>query len=256
MDENIKPAWLKISEQKLAELLSKAGYPHALASTIISRARQIKAERKAAKTKATVAYQLWDDVLAPARTEVATLRVTKAQIKREPVISPALQAKYDALCAYESVLVKVIEKLRKIQRGNEFTPMQFAAWVREELLSRGKKPLQGAGDHWTHYVKPSDRRRVETLFMDYPYPARGKKKRPFEAKISKNVHERQRRRLVGQIGIELAQAEQEYELTTDPDERKHLDDHMQELHRANYKLDTIPRTSPLPATWEKLAAMR
>ena len=255
MTDTIKRSWLALSEHKLTTLLTKKEYPIPLIKSILANVRQIKAQRKSESIRATVAYQLWDDVLAPAREELGTLRVLKTQTKKlmpDGVDNPSLQIKYDALCAYEVVLVKVITRLRKIQREGEVTPLQLGRALRDV----NKMPTAGAGDHWTHYVQPSDRREVERMFVSYPQPPRGKKKVPFEMKIGKHVHDRQRRKIVGQLSIDQAQAEQEYEMTTDPDEQERLNKRLQDIHWASYKLDTLPRTAPLPASWEGLLNLR
>lgn len=250
MDTEIKPSWLALSEHKLAQQLLGAHYPPPLVRDIISKVRSIKAEQKAAKTKATVAYQLWDDLLKPARTELATVRVLKTQTQKDMpdgMATPPTQAKYDALCIYETVLVKVIGSLRKVQQTEEVTPVQFAA-----MLRKNDKKFGAHGDHWTHYVKQTDRRRVELAFEKMPHPSRGKKKVPFEYKIAPEVHDRLRRKLHAQIVIAQDHAEQEYEMATDPDEKARLSDLIQRIQEASYRLDIAPRTAPLPATWEGL----
>ena len=252
LEEDIKPSWLKLSENELAKQLTKQKLPPPIISSIISRVRYHKAARKAAKTKATVAYQLWDDVLKPARTELATVRVLKALTKRDMpdgVATATVQAKYDALCAYEDVLIKVIERLRKVQRKEFATPMQFAALLREE----NKFPMpEGKGSHWTDYVSETARKRVLSVWQAYPESSRGRKKVPFEYKISPDAHDRQRRYLAGQLSIALSQAEQEYEIAKDDASKQRISDHIDDINRASFKLDTKPRTAPLPKTWEGL----
>lgn len=252
LDDDLKPSWLDMSERVLSQHLVSKKLPAPIISSIISRVRYHKAARRAAKTKATMAYQLWDDVLKPARTELATVRVLKTLTKREMpdgIATAVVQAKYDALCAYEDVLVKVIERLRKVQRGEQATPMQFAALLREE--KKFAMP-EGKGGHWTDYVSETARKRVLSLWQDYPESSRGRKKVPFEYKIAPEAHDRQRRYLGGQIAIALAQAEQDYEMTKDETEKERISKHIDRINEASYKLDIKPRTAPLPKSWEGL----
>lgn len=250
-DDIIKPSWLNMSENRLFNLLIEQAMPSPLIKDIVSRVRAIKAERKAQRTKHTVAHKLWADVLTPARTELATVRTMKAQVKRqltENFNADEYRLKFDALAAYDTAIAAVIEKLRAVQQAGEYTPQQFAAALREA----GKMPSDGAGTHWTDYVRQKDRLNVEHLFTQCAPPKRGKAKTPFERRISAQAHTRMRMALIKRLTTEQENAEQEYAITTDPDEKARLDALIKRMQEAQYRIDVLPNTAPVPATWEGL----
>ena len=108
------------------------------------------------------------------------------------------------------------------------------------------------GNHWTHYVAAEDERRIKVLFDRMPYPRRGKKKEPFPYKISPAAHARQRAAVVSNLSKAQANAEQEYDMATNSFDRERLEKLMTDIHEAQYKLDAIPDTLPVPSTWQKL----
>lgn len=251
MDEDIKPFWLTMGIQRLHRHLRSLKYPEPFIANIMTRVRWLKNEARKARIKTTVTHRLWDDVLKPARTEVGNVRTMKTQTKKALDASfgdDGLQAKFNALTLYESVIVSVVEKLRKVQGANEYAPLQFA----EALREAGKMPTNGAGDHWTHYVKPKDRRMVELAFDKAPLPKRGKTKQPFEVKISVEQHDRLYAAMVKRINNEIANAEQEYDMARFPEDRDRLNNLIQDLQRASFNLSRLSLTDPIPAHWRSL----
>ena len=238
MNEDIKPAWLDMSDTRLRKHLRAQKYPEPFIENILFRVRRAKAERRRSRIKTTVTHQMWDDVLRPARTELGTVRTTLSKLKRavdESFGNPDIQAKFDAYKTYESVLASTIEKLRKVQQGKDYTPLQFA----EALRKAGKMPTDKAGDHWTHYISAKSRRMVEDAFFKAPKPLRGKTKEPFEERLSPEHHDRLRDALVGRLHAEQMNAEQEYEMATNSFERERLDKLIQEMHRAYYVINQL-----------------
>jgi len=247
MDYNIKKWWLEVSEARLRTLLFKQhkGMNPALIANIVAHVQELKDERRKERIKTTVTNKTWEPLLSNARAERQTLFVMKAQLKKKV---PLEQRKWDALCAYETVITSVIEKLAAIQRSGDATPKSFVATLKRE---RGVS-IPNEGTHWADYVKASDRKRITELFDGLPPPARGKSKTPFERRISKAVHKEQRLALVNRLNGEIASAEREYEVTQDPDTQEKLNRQLDAMHRAQYVLDNLPPTTPLPATWHGL----
>jgi hypothetical protein len=66
------------------------------------------------------------------------------------------------------------------------------------------------------------------------------------------VHKAQRLELVKRLNGEIASAEREYEVTQDPDVHEKLNRQLDTMYRAQYELDRLPATAPLPATWHGL----
>jgi hypothetical protein len=247
MDYTVKKWWLEVSEASLRSRLFKQhkGMNPALISTIVAHVQELKAERRKERIKSTVTNKSWEPLLDSARAERQTIFVMKAQLKKKV---PPDQRKWDALCAYETVIATVIEKLAALQRAGDSTPKSFVAALKHE---RGVS-IPNEGVHWADYVKASDRKRITDLFHGLPPPARGKTKTPFERRITKAAHKEQRLTLVKRLNGEIASAERAYEVTDDPDEHDKLNRQLDAMHRAQYELDRLPPTAPLPATWHGL----
>lgn len=250
-----KPSWVEMSEAKLKKLLTDQKYPYALMQNIFTQVRKIKADRKAARTKLTVLQQRWDDVLRPARTELATVRTMKSQVTKTLTTQFWNQSdkdKFNALCAYETVLVEVIQKLRKYQHEKDeeqqATPQQVAKLLREA----GVRKMPNDGTHWTDYVGGATRKRVSAMFNALPEPRRGKRKTPFEHRISPEEFDRLRSVLVGHLVHEQSEAERELNIAKNPEDIARLKGIVEDAQLAYYKLSILPRTHPLPKTWRGL----
>ena len=248
---DIPASWLAMGTQKLQRYLTDRRYPTPIIKDMVARIRTIKAERRAQRIKATVIYNLWDEFLQPLRTELATVRTMKSQAKREIVgdfVSDGLQARFDALEAYDTLLASLVAEFKDVQKADKLTPQQTA----KRAQKAGLLPPHVDGSHWTDYVPSADKRRIAALFAAMPQPRRGKPKTLFERKISPVAHERQRTELARLIAIETASLEQQYEMTSDTFEREALDKRLYEVREAAYRLEMLSRTSPLPTTWHGL----
>lgn len=265
-DTTFKHSWFAMSETKLRKYLEEQKYPAPIIRDALNAHRSAKAKAKAEKTRTTVLYRTWDDVLRPARTELGTVRTMKTQLTRimaDPMNFTDVRPKYTALCAYEEVLVKVIAELRVHQKNDDYTPQALA----RALKDAGKRDLAHSGTHWTAYVERKDRVRVMQLFEQVPDPVRGKRKVPFELRISPEEFDRNRAVLVGQINKAETEVQQQLTLLErrkdapplpeDEEARrqakiKELEDALQDLQFAYYQLDILPRTTRLPTTWRGL----
>jgi hypothetical protein len=112
--------------------------------------------------------------------------------------------------------------------------------------------IPNKGEHWSDYVSEKDKRRVRELFDAAPNPARGKRKEPFERRISPDVHTIQRAYLVGQMKKAKEDIDGERSFAKTPEAIAALDVREMDLQRAYIALDTIKVTMPLPARWQSL----
>jgi hypothetical protein len=247
MDYTIKKWWLEVSEARLRTRLFKQhkGMNPTFIADIVAHVQELKAERRKERIKSTVTGKSWEPLLDGARAERQTVFVMKAQLKKK---EPLDQRKWDALWAYETVITTVIEKLAVVQKAGDSTPKSFVASLKKE---RGIV-IPNEGTHWSDYVKTSDRKRITELFDRLPPPARGKAKTPFVRRMTKAAHKAQRLELVKRLNGEIASAEREYEMTQDPNTHAKLNRQIEAMQKAQYELDRLPKTAPLPATWHGL----
>lgn len=234
---------LRMSERQIHNHLTAKRWPHKAIADAMERVRAIKQEARSRTAKQTVAHELWDTVITPAREELGIVRTMRGQARRA-----GKQPKEDALVAYANLLADLIERLRKLQQAGEYTPLQFVRHLRDEL----GRNIPNDGAHWTDWVSNRDRVRITEMFNQLPPVNRGKQKEPFLRRISRLEHTRLRRTLIERMETDEANAEQEYDMTTDPDERARLDKLLHDIHHAKFALENLPKTSPLPATWHGL----
>jgi hypothetical protein len=245
MDDDIKSWWLDASEARVRNSLVAQKLPPVIVAQTVARVLALKEQRRKERIKSTVTAKSWEALLESARTERQTLLVAKSQLKK---VEPLDQQRWDVLCAYETVISAVIERLRKVQRSSEHTPKSFIAFLKEET----GRVIPNDGAHWTDYVKASDKQRITLMFDSLPPRQRGKRKQPFERRISKAAHKAQRLALVERLNGEIDSAEREYLVTRDPEAQHLLNKRMDEMYRAQHLLDKIKPTMPLPATWHGL----
>jgi hypothetical protein len=244
MDETIKKTWLNMSEARLRDTLHAQKMPSAIAGQLVARVQELKAERRKARIKATTAANSWDAIIDSARRERQSVYVRKTQTKK---LVPPDQRKWDALCAYETVITAVIEKLAKVQRSSEYTPKQFVAFIKEET----GRAIPNGGLHWVDYIKASDRQRIILMFDALPPPTRGKRKTPFVRRMTRPAHKAQVKALSDRLAVDIAGAEREYEVITDPEAQDALSAQIQDMYRAQFILDNDP-PAMLPLTWHGL----
>ena len=254
MKSDIKPSWLTMSIPRLERHLTAKHYPTELLQDIVRRVTTAKEQLRRQRIKTTKAHQLWADVLRAARIEIAGVRTMKCQTaalikSEEGVIQP--DAKYKALSAYEDVLIATIEKLRKVQKADEYTPSQFVQYIHKET----GRLIPNDGEHWSDYVGLGTKLKIEALFSNLPDPTRGKRKTPFERRISKEEHAVARAHLVGQLDKAQTEFEERLAMPSTSAGKQALDELEQDIQRANYVLSTLKNTTPLPARWQGLLNM-
>lgn len=241
----IKPYWLTLHPNRLhTHLRTKLHMDDAMAGQVLTRVMEERAKVKSRKAKHTAAQRLWDEVLASARNELIVVRVLKAQTK---AANPLNKAKWDALCAYEDVIVLWITRLKQVRRIGEQTPKQFADTLRD-----AGKPVANDGTHWTDYVPQRTRQPIIDAFNSLPPPPRGRGKTPFQRTVTPNIRAAQHSALAKEIASTLDTAMREREVTQDPDARARLDVHIMRLHEAQYRLDEYPKKQALPSHWSGL----
>jgi hypothetical protein len=251
MKDNLQPMWLVMSESRLERHLKEHKYPTPVIQDILLAVRLAKAQNRKSRLKTTVSHQLWDDILQAARIELCGVRTMKSQTKRQTEAAfgnAGTAAKYKALSGYEDVLTEVIEKLVKVQKAGKFAPGQFVAFIKEET----GRVIPNNGEHWSDYVSEKARREVRALFDAAPNPTRGKRKVPFERRISPQEHIIKRSFLVGQMKKAEDDLAAERKVTTNPELIGALDVRAMDLQRAYIALDTLKPTMPIPARWQSL----
>ena len=246
MKAEIRPSWMRMSLPKLERHLHETLYDPALIDDMVEQVRRAKAQERAQKIKGTVTHQMWDEVLKPARTEVATVRTLITQANK--LGTPEAHIKVSALKLYAAVISETIEKLKRVQKAADLTPQKFAA----ELRKAGKLHTDGDGTHWADYIKRTDRRMVEAAFDKCEPPKRGRTKTPFARVIDPETHYRDKHAMGIRITREIQTLEQQVDMETFPDDRLKIEKKIDELYRAQYELERLPRTSPIPSTWHGL----
>jgi hypothetical protein len=244
MDESIKKWWLDVSEPRLRNILLSKKMPPVFIGQIVARVQEMKAERRKARIKATTVVNSWEALLEAARAERQTVYVRKTQTKKR---APDDQRKWEALCAYETAITAVIERLVKVRDSSAYTPKQFVAYLKEET----GRIIPHGGEHWSDFVKASDKQRITLMFDSLPQPARGRRKTPFERRMTKAMHKAQKFAMNMELINTIASAEREYEVTTDPEAQAKLDKQLDAMYRAQHILDSNP-PAVLPRTWHGL----
>jgi hypothetical protein len=245
----LKPYWLTMSQARLHSHLRGLKYPEPLIRGALKALHDAKSKQRAKRIKQTVVYKLWDYLLSPARTELGVVRTMKSQLlAKAHALEDEAPTKFKALSAYDDLLTEVIATLRAVQKKDKLTPHQFA----EQLRKRNQIVIPNRGEHWTDYVDALDRRRIEIMFDNLPDPRRGKKKVPFERRISVEENDTKRVELTKRLVAEQEAAEQEYEMATNPVEKARLKELLDRMQEAQYRLDMLSSTAPVPATWHGL----
>ena len=246
MDKLIKKYWLTLPEHRLrTHLYDKLKFPPSLVATLLERVMVMRAERKAKAIKRTVCFTAWEAFLTAPRAELGNVRTLKSQLKRA---TPMDTPKWEALCAYEAVLVALIGRMKEHQRQDLVTPKQLPAWLREQ----GKRPPRGDGTHWVDHVPAHIKEKVEALFYALPPSRRGKTKTPFERTLPIKQYKNRKVELVKEMNTAQEMAEQELGMARVPEEVERLTDLINDITRAQFLLDQHKRTNPLPPTWRGL----
>ena len=247
MEFEIKKSWLDLSEHKLHALFTRQKLPQNIVAGRVALITRMKAERKAERLKTRTHDRLWKELLDPAREELVVVRTMKSKLKRAPE-SPAIQFKYEVLHAYDTAITRVVERLRKVQIGKVYTPKQLAKMLRNEK----KLPEDATGDHWTEFVMPGERVKIEAMFARLPDPIRGRKKVPFEKRLS--MAERKRRRAALWDSIQAAIDTEEVRLrwATDEAQRAEILESIDKMEQAKFKLTQLGIMATLPDDWRNL----
>ena len=246
MSDLIKPWWFTMSIHRLHNhLTTKLKLPAPMVEQITAQVQEVKNKKRASKIKNTIVFSAWGELLEPLRVELQNLRTTKNQIKKT---EPFNQQRWDAVCAYYDSVFDVLERLKKVQNAGDHTPQQFVNFLRNEL----KRQVFADGTHWTDFVKLSEKQRIQEMYSALPPPARGRTKIPFERVLPAKLSKVARAKVFSQLARAQAQAEQEYEVVTDPLERERLSRLLDSMYEAQYRLDQYKHNAIYPTRWEHL----
>ena len=245
MDENIKTWWLTLDERTLHNhLTERLKLPGTMVTAIKEKVSAIREERRTKKIKRTTISKAWAEILDAARREVQIIRTLKQQIKNsnEP-------ERWSVLCEYETVVMQTLERLKRVQKAGEYTPLAFV----KHLQAEGKRRIPNQGRHWVDYVKPSDRTRIEDLFNAMPPSKRGKTKQPFERVVPAHLNRKHRMAMYEQIDEAIGYANQELGMAQDARAQDAVKKRIMDMEEAKFILSKLPRNRILPETWEELA---
>jgi len=246
MEQTLKTWWLKMSEARLRNHLTlKLKYPGEIVERIVQQVLREREDQRKRSIRKTVGFKAWQEMLAPARAELATVRVLKSQLKRGAAED---DVRWDTLCQYEDCISALIEKLKKVQAAGEHNPTQFVAFLKTSV----SRHIPNNGTFWVDFVPLKQRQHISTLFDKLPPPARGKKKVPFERRLPRAMHNAQRNSLYAQLEKVQQSTEVERGIAQNSFDIEHLDAMLLKIHNAKYNLDQTPRNKPLPATWHGL----
>jgi hypothetical protein len=247
MNEDLKAWWFRMPEARLVNHLTNTlKYPPPIVASIVERVKTAREAKRRQRIRDTVHDKQWAELLTPARAELTSVRNVKSQIKK---LDEPNAAKWEALSQYEVVLVSVIDRIKKLRQECGGT---VANALRELHKETGVK-FPNEGEHWTDWVAYSKRKKLQQVFAGLPSPSRGPTMMPFKRKVPKPLFLKQKVALIERLNSELANAEQEYDLATNPEERTRLSELIRRMQRANYLLDSIKPGTPLPSSWQKLS---
>lgn len=246
MDKTIKNYWLTMPEARLrTHLYDRLQFPPATAAMLIERVNALREERRAEAIKRTTHAKAWDELLAAPRSELGNIRTMKSQLKREGQDNTP---RWDALCAYEAVLVELIARMK----GYSVTPKQLVAQRREQ----GKRLPRGDGMHWVDHVPLHIKESVEAMWSALPPTKRGKTKVPFERIVPLRQYKAARIKLIKELNLAQELAEQELGMARVPEEVERLTALLGDITKAQFVLDRHKRNTPLPSTWRGLVGKR
>ena len=247
MDKTIKNYWLTMPEARLrTHLYDRLQYPPATAAMLIERVNALREQRRAEAIKRTTHAKAWHELLAAPRAELGNIRTMKSQLKREGRDNTA---RWDALCAYEAVLVELIARMKG---HTTVTPKQLLAQVR----SQGKNLPRGDGMHWVDHVPLRIKEKIEAMWNALPPTKRGKNKAPFERTLPLRQYKAARVKLIKELNTAQELAEQELGMARVPEEVERLTALLGDITRAQFLLDKHPRNTPLPSTWHGLVGKK
>ena len=245
MENALKARWMKMSAARLrTHLTVKLRYPEGIVEGIMQQVYQQREAQRKVSIRKTLGFAAWKELLAPARTELANVRVLKAQLKK----SPDDEARWNVLCQYENCIAALIHKLKKVQYAGEHTPAQFVDFLNNEL----GRHIPNNGAFWVDFIPIKQRKDIAAMFDRLPPPTRGKKKAPFERRLSRSAHSARRKALIAQIETAQQAAEVERSLVKNSFDIDRVDAKLKEIHSAKNRLEKLPKNAPLPAKWQSL----
>ena len=194
MDTYYYPSYMKMSEAKLNRHLIKRKFPDDLRHTLVELIQKQKAHALRERRKRGAYTPLWEHLMQPLAAEIrnvrTTLRYTSRHVERE-------DARRTAHDAYLTVLLTLYHRFKTLRKANEKSPIRMA--------KEKDPPLPNGGAHWTDWIPDHIRAKVLTLFDAIPVGAKAKTKRPFERRMTPDVHNRIkpkiRRRLVNDLAV-------------------------------------------------------
>ena len=208
---------------------------------VVRNARNLKRSEQARRTRLD---RMWRDLIAPLTNELRSVASMQTYSKQ---MYPSKLRK-EALDAYEAVLRKLKEKLKRYHKAYDMTPKEKAA----------KLELFNAGEHWVDWVPPHIVSAIAEAFADIPTQYRARVKTPFSRELPKAMNSIRKAKLMEQIVRDRLKAEEELstlqQLTRGESNEaiREVEEHLQKLHEAEGYVLVLPDTVLVPLTWQEL----
>lgn len=243
----VRPHWLKMQERTLREhLRNNLRLPTKLCLDIMAEYTALRRKQRAQRIRSTQHDLAWQELLDPARVELANIRTMLSNARRNA--REVAQARWNALCVYETAIASVIAKLREYQKAKELTPRMLVKEMRDKGLALPRKD----GRHWSDFVPKSKYQEVCDLFAALPPNKRGKTKTPFERVTTPLWHDRQRAILNTALAKAQEMENMAMSAATSEEARVEIDARLYRTYVAINRLENMPIHTLLPQTWEEL----
>lgn len=226
----------KLPRNQLHNELARQHLPPSMRDELMTRALELKRERKAKKLRDNKHAALWHRLIAPLKYELNNAKVG-ARLKSRDT-DPE---RYAAFQAYVDVMEKLlggIEGVRLAVRGDQ-TPGDFAK----------TKGYPNAGVHWSDWLSEKTKARVILLFEAIPYRAKAKRFVPFARRMPPSLYDAEQARLWLRTLNEYDLLLSELAVETDPERLDKLDARRKRMLFALDKIAYDDKHPCLPFTW-------
>jgi hypothetical protein len=197
--------------------------------------REDTTAKRSAKAIESAHREQWKQVLEPLRLEI--LRVNGCIHYQ----GATRQERSEALSLYHEVLLTLRDRLLATADpidGERQTPLHAAL----------AKKIPNEGLHWTDWVPPKIRARVEAAFSVVPYKPRARTLKPFKRTIPKARHALLLSALRKKTTASMENLQRMQNIREDDERTQEL----ASMANALKIMDTLPPDSPVPRDWRKL----
>ena len=182
---------------------------------------------------------LWSDFVKPLRYEINSAKAGRRYDEDN-------QDRVEVFDAYISVMETLLKRMEMYAASLEITPIMLA----KERNATGKgSPITNNGAHWADWVPPHIKQPIAQAFFDLPHKRRAKRKVPFEYKMTPELFQQHKERLLKATIKELANTERKLLLNPDDDDVR---DRVPQIKKAIRAIEDATSNEHLPYTWHGL----